>query len=57
VEVVVQGRTLRIPDAVQHEIERLKALDDGFHDRELARILLVKVGYPIKAGQHRMALS
>jgi hypothetical protein len=47
VEVVVRGRTTQIPDAVRHEINRLKALYDGFHYRELARILLVKVGHPI----------
>jgi transposase InsO family protein len=47
VEVMVRGRTTRIPDAVWQEIDRLKALYDGFHYRELARILLVKVGYPI----------
>ena len=47
VEVVVRGRTTRIPDTVRHEIDRLKALYDGFHYRELARILLVKVGHPI----------
>jgi hypothetical protein len=46
-EVVVRGRTARIPDAVRQEIDRLKALYDGCHYRELARILLVKVGYPI----------
>ena len=47
VEVVVRERTTRIPDAVRQEIDRLKALDDGFHYRELARLLLVKGGYPI----------
>ncbi len=47
VEVVVRGRTTRIPDAVRQEIDRLKALYDGFRYRELARILLVKVGYPL----------
>jgi helix-turn-helix protein len=47
VEVVGRGRTTRIPDAIRQEIDRLKALYDGFHYRELARILLVKVGYPI----------
>src|SRR5262245_53906358 len=47
VEVGVRGRTTRIPDAVRQEIDRLKALYDGFHYRELARILLVKVAYPI----------
>jgi hypothetical protein len=46
-EVVVRGRTARIPNAVRQEIDRLKALYDGCHYRELARILLVKVGYPI----------
>jgi hypothetical protein len=47
VEVVVLPRTTRIPDAVRQELDRLKALYDGFHYRELARILFVKVGYPI----------
>jgi hypothetical protein len=35
------------PDTVRQEIDRLKALYDGFHYRELARIVSVKVGYPI----------
>ena len=39
VEVVVQRRTTQIPDHVRHELDRLKALYDGFHYRELARIL------------------
>jgi hypothetical protein len=47
VEVMVRGRTTQIPEAVRQEIDRLKALYDGFHYRELARILFVKVGYPI----------
>jgi transposase InsO family protein/transposase len=47
IEVVGRGRTKRIPETLRQEIERLKALYDGFHYRELARILLVKVGYPI----------
>jgi Winged helix-turn helix len=47
VEVVTRERAKRIPDAVRQEIDRLKALYDGFHYRELARILLVKVGHPI----------
>ena len=47
VEAVVQGRTQRIPEILRQEIDRLKILYDGFHYRELARILLVKVGYPI----------
>jgi hypothetical protein len=47
VEVVIRERATRIPDAVRQKIDRLKALYDGFHYRELARILLVKVGYAI----------
>ena len=44
IAVVVQGRTRRIPETLRQEIDRLKALYDGFHYRELARILLVKEG-------------
>jgi hypothetical protein len=29
----------RVPEVVRQEIDRLKALYDGFHYRELARIL------------------
>src|SRR5918912_793896 len=47
VEVVLQGRTTRVPDAIRQEVDRLKALYDGFHDRERARILFVKAGYAI----------
>ena len=47
VEVIIQGRMTRIPDPVRQEIDRLKALYDGFHYRELARILFVKLGYPV----------
>ena len=47
VEVSIRERATRIPDAVRQEIDRLKALYDGFHYRELARILLVKVGYSV----------
>ena len=47
VEVTIRERATWIPDAVRQEIDRLKALYDGFHYRELARILSVKVGYPI----------
>jgi transposase InsO family protein len=47
VEVVARGKTTQIPDPVRHEIDRLKVLYDGFHYRELARILLVKLGYAI----------
>jgi Winged helix-turn helix len=44
---VVRGRTIRIPDPVRQELDRLKALDDGFHYRELARIVFVKLEYAI----------
>ena len=37
----------RVPEAVRQEIDRLKALYDGFHYRELARILFITFGYPI----------
>jgi hypothetical protein len=47
VEVVVRGRAKQIPEAVRRAIERLKALYDGFHYRELARILFMKLGDPI----------
>jgi hypothetical protein len=47
VEVVARGKTTQIPDPVRYELDRLKALYDGFHYRELARILLVKLGYAI----------
>jgi transposase len=47
VEVVIRGRPKRISEAVRQEIDRLKALYDGFHYRELARILFIKFGEPI----------
>jgi len=47
VEVVARGKTTQIPEPVRHELDRLKALYDRFHYRELARILLVKLGYAI----------
>jgi transposase InsO family protein len=47
VEVVHRRRASPVPDAVRQEIDRLKALYDGFHYRELARILFIKFGYPI----------
>jgi transposase InsO family protein len=47
VEVVARGKTTQIPDPVRHELDRLKVLYDGFHYRELARILLVKLGSAI----------
>jgi hypothetical protein len=33
-----RGRASRVPEAVREEIDRLKALEGGFHDRELARL-------------------
>ena len=47
VEVVHRRRASPIPEAMRLEIDRLKALYDGFHYRELARILFIKFGYPI----------
>jgi transposase InsO family protein len=46
-DVMVRGRAARIPDPVRQELDQLKALYDGFHYRELARILLAKLGYPM----------
>ena len=46
-EVTPRGRAPRVPDAVRQELDRLKALYAGFHDRELARILFFTFGYPI----------
>ena len=46
-EVTPRGRATRVPDAVRQEIDRLKALYAGFHDRKLARILFFTFGYPI----------
>jgi hypothetical protein len=47
VEVVPRRRASPIPEAVRQEIDRLKALYDGFHYRELARILFITCGTPI----------
>ena len=44
-EVVVRKRTTRIPEAVRLEVDRLTSLYDGFHYRELARILSCTFGY------------
>jgi transposase len=46
-EVVPRERASSIPEAVRQELDRLKALYPDFHDRELARIVFCKVGYPI----------
>src|SRR4030095_50416 len=47
IEVRPRGRAQRVPEAVRHEVDRLKALYAGFHSRELARILFYTFGYPI----------
>jgi transposase InsO family protein len=47
VEVVPRKRASPIPEAVRQEIDRLKTLYDGFHYRELARILFITFGTPI----------
>jgi hypothetical protein len=47
IEVVVRERTTRVPDAIRQQLDRLKALYHGFHDRELARILFITGGPPI----------
>ena len=39
-----RGRASRVPEAVREEIARLKALDGGFHYRELARLVFCKFG-------------
>jgi hypothetical protein len=47
VEVRVRGKATWIPDLVRQELDRLKALYEEFHYRELARILFVTLGYAI----------
>jgi hypothetical protein len=47
VEVVPRRRARPVPEAVRQEVDRRNALDNGFHDRELARILLVTTGSPL----------
>jgi hypothetical protein len=47
VEVAPRRRASPIPEAVRQEIDRLKVLYDGFHYRELARILFITFGTPI----------
>jgi hypothetical protein len=46
VEVVPRRRASPVPEAVRQEVDRLKALYDGFHSRELARILLGSLAPP-----------
>ncbi len=47
VEVTVRAWVPRVPEVVRQEIDRLKALYDGFHYRELARILFITCGVSI----------
>jgi transposase InsO family protein len=47
VDITVRERAGGIPEAVRQEIDRLKTLYDGFHYRELARILFITFGTPI----------
>jgi transposase len=47
VEVRGRERTTRVPDAIRQELDRLKTLYNGFHHRELARILFVTCGVSI----------
>jgi transposase InsO family protein len=46
-EVVPRRRASPVPETVRQEIDRLKALYDGFHYRELARIVFIKFGQAI----------
>jgi transposase InsO family protein len=46
VDVVIRTRAGGVPEAVRQEIDRLKTLYDGFHYRELARILSCTFGAP-----------
>jgi transposase len=47
VEVSVRARALRVPEIVREELDRLKALYDGFRYRELARILFITYGVSV----------
>jgi hypothetical protein len=46
-EVIGTRGVPRVPEAIRHEIHRLKALYNGFHYRELARILFITCGYRV----------
>jgi hypothetical protein len=46
VEVMHRRRASPIPEAVRQELDRLKALYDGFHYREFARVLFITFGTP-----------
>jgi hypothetical protein len=47
VEVSVRARMPRVPEAVREEVDRLKALYDGFCYRALARILFITCGVSV----------
>ncbi|HEY5864848.1 MAG TPA: helix-turn-helix domain-containing protein [Candidatus Tectomicrobia bacterium] len=47
VDVIPARRRRRVPDAVVQELQRLKGLYDGFHYRELARIVFYRFDYRI----------
>jgi hypothetical protein len=47
VEVSVRAWAPRVPETVREELDRLKALYDGFRYRELARILFITCGVSI----------
>jgi transposase InsO family protein len=47
VEVIPARRRRRVPDAVVHDLQRLKGLYDGFGYRELARIVFHRLEYRI----------
>lgn len=46
IKILIRERAGRTPEAVRREIDRLKTLYDGFHYRELARILSCTFGVP-----------
>jgi hypothetical protein len=47
VEVIPARRRRRVPDTVGQELQRLKGLYDGFHYRELARVIFYRLEYRI----------
>jgi transposase InsO family protein len=48
IEVAPRPRASRVPEAVRQEIARLKALDNDFQYREIARIIFYKCGYRLQ---------
>src|ERR671932_2105904 len=47
IEARPRGRAQRVPEAVRHEVDRLKTLYAGFPYRQLARIFFYPFGHPI----------